>query len=197
TGTPNGIDVLANDSDSNGEPITLHSFQTTTHRGGFVTRSRGSGPGGRDELIYTPSPTFTSGLDWFTYRIEDSSGQQSVAHVMILPPPQEPDPSIMADAVSVTSGEWSSSAVWSDSAPATTGKDYEIAASTTVDSAPAGVGDGGLVTFPGDSIRVESGGTLRLRHTSAGGNNHHRVDLKALRLEDGASLQSYNTAAGN
>src|SRR5690606_40777368 len=125
-GTPNVFDVLANDSDSNGDEIEILSFQSTSNKGGSVSRSVGTGPGGRDELIYVPSVSFTSGLDWFTYRIEDETGQQAVAHVMILPPPQEPDPGISPNVASVASGDWSAGAVWSNSAGAGAGNDYEV-----------------------------------------------------------------------
>ncbi|MGC4017050.1 MAG: hypothetical protein QM755_21435 [Luteolibacter sp.] len=67
----------------------------------------------------------------------------------------------------------------------------------TVDSVSASVSSGGTVTFPGDWITVANGGILRLRHTSAGGNNTHTVDLKELLLENGATFQSYNTSLGN
>jgi autotransporter-associated beta strand protein len=77
--------VLANDSDSNGESITLLSFDASSSLGGSLTRSTGTGPGGRDEVIYTPPPALGEGTDWFKYRIQDSSGMQAVGYAMLRP----------------------------------------------------------------------------------------------------------------
>lgn len=83
--SPTRIDAVLNDSDSNGEPISLHSFDTRSVLGGTLTRSLGSGPSGRDEIIYTPPPGLASGTDSFNYRIQDSSGMQALGHVMLRP----------------------------------------------------------------------------------------------------------------
>ncbi|RYX82578.1 hypothetical protein EON83_18580 [bacterium] len=80
------FDVLANDSDSNGQTLTIPSFGTTSANGGTITRSVGTGPGGRDRLIYTPPAGMTT-LDTFNYRIQDSAGYQAIAKVYILPLP--------------------------------------------------------------------------------------------------------------
>jgi autotransporter-associated beta strand protein len=83
--TPLRVDPLYNDSDANGNALSLHSFDTTTALGGTLTRSTGTGPGGRDEILYTPPSTLKSGTDWFRYRIQDSSGMQAVGFVMLRP----------------------------------------------------------------------------------------------------------------
>ncbi|MFD0896033.1 hypothetical protein KBB96_08810 [Luteolibacter ambystomatis] len=80
---PITLDVLANDSDVNGQALTIQSFDGTSKRGGTITRSTGTGPGGRDRLIYTPPSSLTDTLDWFKYRIQDSSGQQAVGWVAL------------------------------------------------------------------------------------------------------------------
>ena len=54
------IDVLANDADSNGDALTLFSFAAQSAQGGTLSRSVGTGPGGRDEIIYTPAAGFTT-----------------------------------------------------------------------------------------------------------------------------------------
>lgn len=80
------FDVLANDSDSNGEALTILSFDSSSNKGGAITRSVGTGPGGRDQLIYTPASTFlptSASTDWFTYRIQDASGQQATGYVAV------------------------------------------------------------------------------------------------------------------
>ncbi|MCU0780870.1 MAG: M12 family metallo-peptidase, partial [Akkermansiaceae bacterium] len=79
------IDPLYNDSDSNGEALSLHSFDSATAFGGTLSRSAGTGPGGRDEILYTPPAMLKAGTDWFRYRIQDSSGQQAVGFVMLRP----------------------------------------------------------------------------------------------------------------
>lgn len=83
--TSTRIDPLYNDSDANGDAISLHSFDSTTAAGGALSRSTGTGPGGRDEIIYTPPAMLKTGTDWFRYRIQDSSGQQAVGFVMLRP----------------------------------------------------------------------------------------------------------------
>ncbi len=83
--TPVIIDVMANDSDMNGDPISLLSFDATTNRGGNVSRVAGAGPGGRDLVLYSPPPTMSSGTDWFRYRIRDASGMDSVGFAVTRP----------------------------------------------------------------------------------------------------------------
>ncbi len=84
--TPVTMDVLANDSDMNGESLALVDVEAiTTNRGGSVTLLQGAGPGGRDLLQYTPPPTLGSGIDWFRYRIEDSSGMQGLGFAVVRP----------------------------------------------------------------------------------------------------------------
>ncbi len=48
------VDVLANDHDANCDALAIAHFQSKSELGGSVTRSVGSGPGGRDQLVYTP-----------------------------------------------------------------------------------------------------------------------------------------------
>ncbi len=67
---PATIDVLANDGHTTGQPIVISSFQGTSVHGGTITRSVGTGPGGRDQLVYNP-PTGYVGPDTFTYTVQD------------------------------------------------------------------------------------------------------------------------------
>ncbi len=76
------IDVLGNDHDVNGDSLAITSFDTSTSLGGFVTLSAGTGPGGRDELLYTPPTLATPQTDHFTYRIVDASGREALGNVM-------------------------------------------------------------------------------------------------------------------
>jgi regulation of enolase protein 1 (concanavalin A-like superfamily) len=79
------LDVLANDSDSNGQAIDILSFTSPTALGGTVTLSSGTGPGGRDQLIYTPPAGLTSGTDTFSYRIQDSAGNTATGYAAVKP----------------------------------------------------------------------------------------------------------------
>lgn len=79
---PLTLDVLANDHDGNGDTLTLATFDATTRLGGNVTRSVGTGPGGRDQLIYTP-PASVRGFDRFTYTAADGAGHSAVGNVMV------------------------------------------------------------------------------------------------------------------
>ncbi|MCP4340890.1 MAG: hypothetical protein GY799_18870, partial [Desulfobulbaceae bacterium] len=90
------VDVVANDFDANGDSLSLLSFDAQTALGGTVQRSAGTGPDGRDELIYTaPFGAFgTEGVtDWFNYTIQDSSGQNGLGVVILKV--KEPDPGVL------------------------------------------------------------------------------------------------------
>ncbi|HEX7261785.1 MAG TPA: LamG-like jellyroll fold domain-containing protein, partial [Luteolibacter sp.] len=82
-GVPITIDVLANDHDSNGDTFSLLSFDSASARGATITRSVGTGPGGRDQIIFTGSNDYPSGLDSFQYRIQDSTGRQALGNVYV------------------------------------------------------------------------------------------------------------------
>jgi hypothetical protein len=79
---PGTVDVLANDWHSNGATMTIASFSPTSTRGGTVTRSVGTGPGGRDQLTYTP-PAANSGWDSFSYTVSDGLGNSATAAVVL------------------------------------------------------------------------------------------------------------------
>jgi hypothetical protein len=84
------IDVLGNDYDANGDDIAIEDFETTTQLGGLVAFSAGTGPGGRDELVYVP-PGDQLGTDRFTYTIVDDTGRESKGNIIIY---LEPDDSL-------------------------------------------------------------------------------------------------------
>lgn len=87
------IDVLRNDHSGNGLALSLLTSNTTSLRGGTLTLSPGTGPDGRDQLLYTPPANFT-GTDKFLYRISDSAGRtaQGFAYVKVDPPIAAPAP---------------------------------------------------------------------------------------------------------
>jgi Ca2+-binding RTX toxin-like protein len=70
--TPISIAVLANDSDLDGDSLSLTSFNSTSAQGGTVSRDENGTPGNLtdDKLLYTPATGF-SGNDSFTYTISD------------------------------------------------------------------------------------------------------------------------------
>lgn len=73
-GKPVTIAVLANDSDPDGDPITLAAVGSPAH--GSATRNQDS------SVTYAPIPTF-SGTDQFTYTIADDHGHTASATVVI------------------------------------------------------------------------------------------------------------------
>jgi len=78
------IDVLANDSDPDGDAIALAAFQGQTTAGGTVVRNENGTPDNRrdDFLEYTPATDFT-GTDSFAYRIRDARGGTDTARVTV------------------------------------------------------------------------------------------------------------------
>jgi hypothetical protein len=77
------IDVLANDYDGNCDILVIDDFQAVSSLGGTVIRSIGTGPDGRDELLYT-SPSYDFGEDSFTYTAGDGTGLQATGTVKII-----------------------------------------------------------------------------------------------------------------
>jgi len=74
------LDVLANDWHSTGLTFVIDTFAATSVRGGAITRSVGTGPGGRDQLRYVPPAGF-NGYDSFTYTIRDTAGNTASTFV--------------------------------------------------------------------------------------------------------------------
>ncbi|MBC6481235.1 MAG: tandem-95 repeat protein [Hormoscilla sp. GM7CHS1pb] len=69
------IDVLANDTDPDGDSLSIQSIGTETPNGGTLSLSG-------NEIVYTPEATF-SGTDSFTYSITDSQGGNNSATVSV------------------------------------------------------------------------------------------------------------------
>lgn len=83
TGTNALLDVMLNDHDANGNPITLASFDAYSKLGVPVTRSVGTGPGGRDQLQFQVVGN-QGEVDYVRYEIVDSTGRPGtgVAYLM-------------------------------------------------------------------------------------------------------------------
>ncbi len=82
SGVQHIIDALANDFDLNGDTLVIDQFQGQTQQGGTVQRLIGTGPGGRDELLYTPKSGFV-GSDAFVYIAKDPGGLTGVGTVFV------------------------------------------------------------------------------------------------------------------
>jgi len=68
------IDVIANDHDANNDVLDVELKDTVSYLGGSIALSSGTGPGGRNELIYTAPPSVSSGVDFFHYTVRDENG---------------------------------------------------------------------------------------------------------------------------
>ena len=83
TTVPVTIDVLANEVLFNCEAVGIGTFTTETTDGALVTRSIGTGPEGRDQLVYVQPDPNAAGSDNFTYRVVDASGQETLVPVTV------------------------------------------------------------------------------------------------------------------
>jgi outer membrane protein OmpA-like peptidoglycan-associated protein len=70
------IDVLANDSDADGDTLTIESVAAASQQGGTLAISAG-------KVLYTP-PVGFSGTDTFTYTASDGKGGTATATVTVL-----------------------------------------------------------------------------------------------------------------
>jgi Ca2+-binding RTX toxin-like protein len=77
------INVLANDSDSNGDVITIEAFDGVSTGGGNIVLDNRGTPDNLtdDQLLYTPLATF-SGSDNFTYTISDGTATATASVVV-------------------------------------------------------------------------------------------------------------------
>ncbi|AFY64935.1 tandem-95 repeat protein [Geitlerinema sp. PCC 7407] len=78
--TITGSQLLANDTDPDGEALSISGFQSTTSLGGTITRSG-------DSFVYRPTTNFpgtaASGVDSFTYTVQDPTGRSSTATAFV------------------------------------------------------------------------------------------------------------------
>jgi Tol biopolymer transport system component len=88
------VDVLANDTDPESEPLEIVS--STQPANGSVTCTA-------SECAYTPDPDF-NGADSFTYRIADPIGNTDTATVTVDVAPVNDDPSASDDAATIDQG---------------------------------------------------------------------------------------------
>jgi hypothetical protein len=93
--TPKTIDVLANDSDPNGDALAVTGTTNPSHGAVVVA--------GDNTIVYTPEPDY-DGADSFTYTVSDGNGGEATAevHIVVNPvavvhPWQNPDPALRWD----------------------------------------------------------------------------------------------------
>lgn len=96
-GDPVVIDVLANDSDPDGDPLSLDSIATGPANGTVALS------GGGDSYTYTPDAGFT-GTDTFSYTMTDGNGGFATAEVTITIS-EEDEPRIDTDVFPVAPGD--------------------------------------------------------------------------------------------
>ncbi|MBC6473364.1 MAG: tandem-95 repeat protein [Hormoscilla sp. GM102CHS1] len=82
-GTTGTIDALANDTDINGDELSITGFSATLSQGGAIARDGNS-------LHYTPANGFR-GTDSFSYSISDGNGGTDSATVTITVPNKAPE----------------------------------------------------------------------------------------------------------
>ncbi len=85
-GIPTAIDVLGNDYDVNGDAITIPLLRERSALGATIFRSRGTGPGGRDQITYF-APATLSGTDTFQYNLADTTGRSAIGNVTVVVTP--------------------------------------------------------------------------------------------------------------
>jgi hypothetical protein len=92
-GNPVTLDLLANDSDPDGDPLTLTGFTLPAHGSLAVNVDR--------TVTYTPAPGFL-GADGFTYTIADGRGGTAVGEVTITVVEEPNRPPVAAPDVATT-----------------------------------------------------------------------------------------------
>lgn len=68
------IDVIANDYDMNNDVLDVRILDQVSFLGGAISLSEGTGPGGRNELVYAPPAAGLNGKDFFHYTVFDTTG---------------------------------------------------------------------------------------------------------------------------
>ena len=128
--TPTTIDVLANDTDAEDDPLTITS--TTDGTDGATAIAAG-------QITYTPNPD-TNGTDTFTYTIDDGTGQTSTASVTVAVTAVNDPPTAADDTATTTEDTPTTIDVLANDTDTDTGDTLTI---TSFDT--AGVTDGTLI----------------------------------------------------
>ena len=94
-GTAVTIDVLANDDDAEGGPLTLTGITLPAHGALALT--------GEQQFIYTPEPGFV-GEDGFTYTVRDAGGLTATGSVTVEVTPHNQPPTAQDDQATLSDG---------------------------------------------------------------------------------------------
>jgi len=88
------IDVAANDYDVNNDILNPDVLDKVSFLGGKIELSSGTGPGGRNQIQYTPPSSGLSKRDFFHYNIFDARGVRNIGAVYVdpIPPGEVPNP---------------------------------------------------------------------------------------------------------
>lgn len=81
------FDVIANDYDFNNDVLDVRLLDKVSNKGGTISLSQGTGPGGRNEIKYTPPASGLDGEDFFHYTVFDTSGRRDFGAVYVVPIP--------------------------------------------------------------------------------------------------------------
>ncbi len=136
--TPVTIPVLDNDTDPNGDTLTITG--TPTAPNGTVTVT----PDG--ELVYTPNPNF-NGTDVITYTVTDPDGNTSTSTCTITVRPVNDAPNANPDASSTSVGTPVTFAVLVNDSDVDTGDSLSIVGTPTSPNGTVTVNPDGTLTF--------------------------------------------------
>ncbi|GMQ82205.1 MAG: hypothetical protein BMS9Abin05_1650 [Rhodothermia bacterium] len=105
---PVDIDVLANDADVDGDPLTINIISQPQNGQAAVDDKATPGDPTDDTVLYTPVANF-NGMDSFTYQVDDGNGGQAQATVDITIDPVNQPPAAFSmttppDGASITVG---------------------------------------------------------------------------------------------
>jgi len=76
------IDVIANDYDANNDVLDVRLLDTVSQKGAKISLSEGTGPGGRNQIVYTPVDG-SSESDFFHYTVFDATGRTDFGAVYV------------------------------------------------------------------------------------------------------------------
>ena len=85
---PVAFDVLGNDHDGNCDAISLASYDAVGTSGGNLDLSAGTGPDGRDELVYSAPADLFVGDDTFEYVVQDVFGRSAIGELRVRSRPE-------------------------------------------------------------------------------------------------------------
>ncbi len=96
---PLTVNVFANDTDAEGDTLTITAVQSPTAKGGSAVLN------GDNTILYTPPVNFSGANDTFTYTITDGNGEYSSATVTIKVVPVD-DPPVITNMETEHEGVW-------------------------------------------------------------------------------------------